>query len=429
MDGMKYLLQKPAVVAALLSSGMVLGCKGSSNPGQSLDCPKGQFGFDGRCVMQCLENDNTLCELDGSRIQFGAMGGAGSGPSQGCIGVCEKRTIVTLALGGIHTCALLDDESVRCFGDDSFGQLGGSRITGPIADLKAKTLSAGKAHTCAVVEGGKVRCWGQNTYGQLGDGTREDRAVPVEVPGVSGVVQVAAAPNMTFALYATGQVVVWGDTLGSARENEISLVPVETGLEQAKKISATANGVCALREDKSIRCYGWHDGLNGGSSPTESLLLDDQVVLNAIDLACIEKHTCVAILADKRVIAWGFDRWGVTGQGIAQDYFRLATVIPEFTDVVELAGGLNHACARLSSGEMACWGKNGDGQLGYVSPNPAGHYSPFVVPEINDIVGLALGTDSLSTCAKKKDGKFYCWGNNGSGQLGGATKADPLEIP
>jgi alpha-tubulin suppressor-like RCC1 family protein len=418
-------------LAASVSVGCAPESAGEVSETSEARCGKGQVFFDGRCAVQCSAGDNTLCELDGTRIDFSAPGGAGSSGSPDCRGVCEQRTPVALALGSNHTCALLDDASVRCFGDDTYGQLGGSRITGPIADLKAASLSSGAEHTCAILADGTVRCWGRNHYGQLGNGTRLDSATPVAVPNLSGVVQLAASHRMTYALLDTGRVVVWGSKMGFEREHEIVLEPMDVGLDQVEKIAATGNGTCALRKDGSIRCYGWHDGMSGGTDPDHSLWLDEFEVNNAEEIACIEKHTCLAVLGDGRVIAWGFDRWGVTGQGIAQDWFRPATVIEPLTGagVVELAGGLNFACARFSTGEIACWGKNALLQLGYESEDPAGHYTPRKLEDVSDVQELALGTNALHACVRKSDQGFYCWGNDASQQTGGATKTAPLSIP
>lgn len=87
--------------------------------------------------------------------------------------------------GGLHACALLDDESLKCWGTNSQGQLGLGDVTSrgasldhmgdklPAVNLKAKptSLAHGHNHTCAIVDNGKVKCWGYNGYGQLGNGT------------------------------------------------------------------------------------------------------------------------------------------------------------------------------------------------------------------------------------------------------------------
>jgi alpha-tubulin suppressor-like RCC1 family protein len=96
------------------------------------------------------------------------------------------RDVVALAAGGQHTCALLDDETIRCWGANNGGQLGdgtGGRHTmpGPVALGGATAITAGQAHTCALTRTGPAYCWGQNTFGQLGDGSASDRLSPTPV--------------------------------------------------------------------------------------------------------------------------------------------------------------------------------------------------------------------------------------------------------
>ena len=87
---------------------------------------------------------------------------------------------VELAVGRYHTCALLDDGAVKCWGRNLYGQLGRGDITHvgddevpadvEVIDLPGEvtSLTAGDYHTCVVLDGHEVRCWGFNDYGQLG---------------------------------------------------------------------------------------------------------------------------------------------------------------------------------------------------------------------------------------------------------------------
>jgi alpha-tubulin suppressor-like RCC1 family protein len=97
-------------------------------------------------------------------------------------------TVVSLAAGGDHTCALTATGDAWCWGSNSNGQLGRGTIGGQSATpmmvmggLKFASLSAGGAHTCGVTLDGSIYCWGANGGGQLGDGTQTDRGAPVRV--------------------------------------------------------------------------------------------------------------------------------------------------------------------------------------------------------------------------------------------------------
>ena len=95
-----------------------------------------------------------------------------------------------LAAGYNHTCAILIDAQLRCWGWNAAGQLGdGTNTDSPMPVVigaldGVKTMAAGAFHTCAAASGGAVTCWGSNDSGQLGDGTNTDRAAPVHIEGV-----------------------------------------------------------------------------------------------------------------------------------------------------------------------------------------------------------------------------------------------------
>ena len=94
-----------------------------------------------------------------------------------------------IASGGHHTCALLTDGSVQCWGANNFGQIGTGAQSGGIVETPtsvvgvsgATDIAAGYNHTCAVLSNGYISCWGQNAYGQLGDETKTNRPTPVRV--------------------------------------------------------------------------------------------------------------------------------------------------------------------------------------------------------------------------------------------------------
>ncbi len=99
-----------------------------------------------------------------------------------------------VAAGGFHTCALLEDGSVQCWGFNLFGQLGNKDLlssqaasvsipitnpSGEVTNARVLSLSLGLYHTCAILENNTVRCWGQNSFGQLGNGTLTNSPTPV----------------------------------------------------------------------------------------------------------------------------------------------------------------------------------------------------------------------------------------------------------
>jgi alpha-tubulin suppressor-like RCC1 family protein len=125
---------------------------------------------------------------------------------------------IAITCGKDHACAILGDRTVQCWGANDKGQLGtGSRSIAEPAPVAVKgltnvqALSAGGLHTCALLIDGTVRCWGFNGSGQLGDGTTTDSAVAASVPGLTNVIQVSAGLFHTCALTADAHLYCWGE--------------------------------------------------------------------------------------------------------------------------------------------------------------------------------------------------------------------------
>jgi alpha-tubulin suppressor-like RCC1 family protein len=106
--------------------------------------------------------------------------------------------VTAVSSGGDHTCVLMNGGGVKCWGNGDLGQLGNGRVmiaklpvdvSGLVSGVAA--VSAGGDHTCAVIKNGGVKCWGDDNYGALGDGTLElgkgtIRKTPVDVIGLTG---------------------------------------------------------------------------------------------------------------------------------------------------------------------------------------------------------------------------------------------------
>ena len=132
------------------------------------------------------------------------------------------RTAVAITAGDYHTCAILDDGSVSCWGYNSYGQLGDGTTTQRTTptqtsslgtDRTAVAITAGDYHTCAILDDGSVSCWGYNDYGQLGDGTTTDRNTPTQTSSLGTdrtAVAISAGRYHTCAILDDGSVSCWG---------------------------------------------------------------------------------------------------------------------------------------------------------------------------------------------------------------------------
>src|SRR5438067_1925375 len=115
-----------------------------------------------------------FCCAGGFALLLGVVA-CGVAPS----GAAARESDAPIAAGGNHTCALTGQGGVRCWGDNTFGELGDGTKELRVAPVQVKGLSSGVEsvspsgyHTCATLETGGVKCWGDNSVGELGDGTR-----------------------------------------------------------------------------------------------------------------------------------------------------------------------------------------------------------------------------------------------------------------
>ncbi len=342
-----------------------------------------------------------------------------------------------IAAGGFHTCALLSNGGIKCWGANWHGQLGDDTKTEhhlPVdvvgLDGPAKAIAAGKYHTCALLETGAVQCWGYNLFGQLGNNSTIDRPVPQDVYYLSSNVQaISLGENHSCALTLSGEVLCWGNNadgqLGNG-DTTLQLVPIVTGgLGWGNlAIQAGQRFTCAITAEQNVRCWGenWAGQLGNGNQ-TGQLLPAGAVGLDypVTALGAGDSHTC-AVLTTQGVMCWGSNGFGQLGTGDAALRLQPVTVSGMETGIAMIASGGTHSCALTSIGGVKCWGNNEFGQLGNNSSVSS------LVPV--DVVGLSAGATAIATggnhtCAAYKN-DVYCWGYNAYGQVGDGSRVDRL---
>ncbi len=325
------------------------------------------------------------------------------------------------ALGDYHVCALANG-GVKCWGDNGLGQLGaGTTITHTPVDVSGlitgvMAIDAGSLHTCALTDSGGVKCWGDNRSGQLGDGTTTNQYTPIDVSGlISGVVSIAAGGQHTCALTDSGGVKCWGGNYVGACGVNTSPTPIDVcGLTSGvSAITAGYDHTCALING-GVKCWGgnWAGQLGDGTTTPQSTPVDVIGLSTGVKaVAAGSVHTC-AVLNDGTVQCWGNNAAGQLGDGTA-------------SNISTISAGYIHTCAITNGGGLQCWGSNQYGQLG------DGTLNNSTAPR--NVVGLASGVTAVAagyehTCAVVSGG-LKCWGNNEYNMLGdGSLPYSPIPV-
>jgi alpha-tubulin suppressor-like RCC1 family protein len=344
--------------------------------------------------------------------------------------------VVTVTAGSIHTCALLNDGTARCWGYNQDGRLGNGTLTDsnlPIAVsglTDAVAIAAGNGHTCALLIAGTVSCWGVNSSGQLGNGTFTNSNVPVVVSGLTDAVAVTAGNGHTCALLGDGTARCWGANgsgmLGNGTTTFASNVPVVvSGLSDAVAIDAGYFHTCAVLGDGTARCWGYNGlGTLGNGSSDSNVPVVVSGLTGAVAITGGTDHTC-ALRSDDTARCWGSNFFGQLGDGTTGGNSNVPVVVSGLTDAVAIDAGVDHTCARLGDNTVSCWGKNTNGQLGNGTTSDSN--VPAVVSGLTDATAITARFNN--TCALSSNGSARCWGWNQYGQLGNGTTGGNSSIP
>ncbi|HLF06968.1 MAG TPA: hypothetical protein VI893_07365, partial [Thermoplasmata archaeon] len=211
---------------------------------------------------------------------------------------------------------------------------------------------------------GTVWAWGWNGDEDFGNPTflGGDSANPVQVTGLSDVVQIQAGYSVAFALTADGTVWSWGARYASAedlgRPGPPAIASPVIGPTGIRAISVNINTFMALACDGSV--WTWGSSTNSVTElPQLVPAIDD-----AIDVAAGDNGAMV-LTSDGSVWSWGGNDYGELGHG-STDYelHAVPAKVPGLVDIVDVASGWNHRLALQSDGTLWTWGRNNHGQLG-----------------------------------------------------------------
>ena len=324
-----------------------------------------------------IANESLNCW--GSNV-FSQLGNS-SGGAVDFSGLYNQPSAVSVAIGNYHTCAVMNDATVACWGGNTYGQSrqsGNSTLPSPptaisFGERLGITVATGKTHSCAILDNASVNCWGYNNHGQLGDGTVNSSNVPVWVDLGDNVsaVSLTAGDSHTCALTNNGTMMCWGynsqGQLGDGTTNN-SYIPVSIDFDVKRAVAISAGGehTCALLDDARAHCWGWNDRgqLGDGTLLSQSTPTEITTDSNVTAIATGERHTC-GLLDNSSIMCWGNNADGQLGDNSTSN-----SSIPQYVhtntsfDAVSLTAGISHTCAVSSSGDVQCWGDNQPDQLG-----------------------------------------------------------------
>ncbi|CAE7037113.1 Herc4 [Symbiodinium sp. CCMP2592] len=312
-------------------------------------------------------------------------------------------TVVQACAGANHTCAVLQDGSLKCWGSNVYGQIGSGNATGlgddpnemgdrlPAVDLgngtKATQVACGSLHTCVLLHDGGIKCFGYNGDGQLGMGDSMNRgehswqmgdALPALDLGSFRATQVTAGFRSSCALSSEG-VVCWGqqfpsgEIVGNMSSGMGDSLPT-IGFEQRPMQIGTGEGhACVRLADGRMRCWGQNEdgqlGLGDTVSREAHEAADVDLGFPTTQIFVGSHHSC-AILQDERTLCWGRNGNRELGQGTAIPFYQNPVEVL-VGKVQSLSMGNAHICFLQSGGSIFCFGANDHGQLGV----PAGEES------------------------------------------------------
>ncbi|XP_029652973.1 uncharacterized protein LOC115226128 isoform X1 [Octopus sinensis] len=310
-----------------------------------------------------------------------------------------KICVTSVTCGGEHILAL-SSQGVYSWGSSKYGQVGVGTYhhyyTRPmlVESLSSEccvSLVCGQYHSVALTNDGKVFTWGWGVHGQLGHGDAENQSIPKLVsclPTAKEIrtIQLAAGYAHTMVLSQQGDVYSFGcgyfGQLGLGQRQKKSVPSHITLPEKISYIAANFFSSVAVTQDSSVYCWGIHPNI-------------------------------IRYAAQMSRRAPGQE----AADGFGDDYLSplLVDTSNVLGKIVQVSCGSYHFVLLTSDGVVYTWGRNTDGQLGFVSYQNISF--PTQVTAISDVHISHVYSGSDFNVALNSDGEVWGWGRNDTGQL------------
>jgi alpha-tubulin suppressor-like RCC1 family protein len=410
----------PALVAACAASQSALGDAAPLPDGEGPAAPDAAPGSeDGGAILHVAEvaagvehvcvrgTEGAVCCW--GQNEWGQLGNGSTAASTEPVRVPGLESqVVQLSAGAYHTCARLQDGTLSCWGENRSGQLGnGSGVDlmatpTPVVGLggPAAQVSAGNQHTCARLGDGTVRCWGDDSDGQLGNGVIEARTGGVPVPTPVLNLTPPASDLSVGSLHScgvgaslggtgSGWVYCWGQNgngqvgVGFSGPVPIAVPPVGLPGVTVSQVSSGTDHACALAASGAVYCWGSNQSGELGAptavgSPDIASFRVEVTSLGgaAASVSAGQDDTC-AVKRDGTLWCWGRNAYGEVGDG-TREPARLPVQVQELgNQVASVQVGYWFVCARTQDGILYCWGDNRFGLFGDPGQQMVPHPHPL----------------------------------------------------
>ena len=352
-------------------------------------------------------------------------------------------TNTTIAAGTYNGCAILENQSMVCWGDNEYGQLGDGTTDGSVVPIYVNVaanetpveVTVGQVTACALMESGNIYCWGSGYYGKMGNGEPwGDDYVNTEMrqvllPEGQGGQTVSISGGHICTILDNGDVYCWGrgnqGQLGYGGTSNRN-IPAKVNLPGQRSAIAISTGTymtCAITTDGMGYCWGENDEGQLGNGTTNTRRTTPVEVLfpsgyTPVSISAGDDFSC-ALMDNRKVMCWGENNDGRLGQGplATDDETTPVWVSMENSETAHFLDiGTKSACMILDSGETKCWGTNEEGQIGQGDTDIDYYSTPTEVNGSYDFVALSINSDTI--CAITSNAEGYCWGDNEAGQTG-----------
>jgi len=346
-----------------------------------------------------------------------------------------------VAAGGFFDLAVRTDGTVWGWGENKYGELGtGSTSSFSNTPVQvpgftgAISVAAGFYHSLALKNDGSVWAWGKDGFGQLGNGVFEGlSATPVQVSGLTGASAIATGGFHSLAALSNGSVEAWGynnsGQLGNGTTtNSNTPVPVSL-LNNVTMVSGGAYHSLALKADGTVWSWGANDSgqLGTGTTAASSTPVQVKNLTNVTAIAAGASNSSYALRSDGTMWAWGDNSYGQLGNSAAGHTATLPVQVP-LANLTGIGAGDTFASAIKSDGTAWSWGNNNRNQVGSTACTSKTCSVPVQVSNLSNVAFIAGGS-GLNGLATRSDGTVWAWGDNTWGEAGNGTSTNPEPVP